>query len=153
MNGTIFISCLLFYGLAFGIPNSFGGSKPRSSNALFAIPNPIPGVGAPRDLRACYLDPSPPRPPWDDLPLVAGLVPGADSTYYVYGSSYRGSKVFYALSNPIVFKLLIPANSDIFYGEKLNPILLSTIPIGYCFVDFGAYIYSYHDCYSIESHS
>lgn len=88
MNGTIFISCLLFYGLVFGIPNSFGGSKPRSSNALFAIPNPIPGVGAPLDLRACYLDPSPPRPPCDDLPLfsfplVAGLVSGADSTYYV----------------------------------------------------------------------
>jgi len=88
VNGTIFISCLLFYGLVFGIPNSFGGSKPRSSNALFAIPNPIPGVGAPLDLRACYLDPSPPRPPCDDLPLfsfplVAGLVSGADSTYYV----------------------------------------------------------------------
>ena len=63
VNGTIFISCLLFYGLLFGIPNSFGGSKPRSSSALFAIPNPIPGVGAPLDLRACYLDPSPPRPP------------------------------------------------------------------------------------------
>lgn len=87
VNGTIFISCFLFDGLLFGIPNSFGGSKPRSSNALFAIPNPIPGVGAPLDLRACYLDPSPPRPPCDDLPLVAGLVllfvPGTDSTYYV----------------------------------------------------------------------
>ena len=83
VNGTIFISCFLFDGLLFGIPNSFGGSKPRSSNALFAIPNPIPGVGAPLDLRACYLDPSAPRPPCDDLPLVAGLVPGADSSYYV----------------------------------------------------------------------